>query len=205
MRAPAKNRRQRRPVMALSGSVVVAWLLVAAGVQAQTPNPGQGETAPAATGPSSTSADTLWPSIGPLWSALSGEERRVLAPFEKQWNSWPVEEKKAWVLVARTRYPGMSEAERLAWHQRIEQWAALTPEQRRNARLNYRLIRRLPATQQAEEVRRFQSLTPEQRQVLETTGTTSNTAAGHAGARTGLAKQASQPMSGVATPVRINH
>ena len=203
MKAPVKHRREPRPLLTLSGSVIVGWLLVAAGAQAQTANPGQGEVAPAA-GPSPASPDTLWPSIGPLWSSLSGEERRVLAPFEKQWNSWSVEEKKAWVLVARTRYPGMSEAERLAWHQRIEQWAALTPEQRRNARLNYRLIRRLPATQQAEEVRRFQSLTPEQRQVLETTGTTSNTAAGHAGARTGLAKQASQPMSGV-TPVRINH
>ena len=161
-------------------------------------------TTPAAThapgpSPASSSTDTgLWTSIGPLWSALSAEERQILAPFEAQWNGWSVEEKRAWLLVVRNRYPGMSEAERLAWHRRIEQWAALSPEQRRTARLNYRLLRRMPAPEQAEEVRRFQSLTPEQRQVLESRGSTSNTAAGHAGARTGLAKQASQPISGFA-------
>jgi hypothetical protein len=39
-------------------------------------------------------------------------------------------------------------------------------------------------------------MTPEQRAVLRTSGT-SNTAARHAGARTGLAKQAAQPLAEV--------
>ena len=178
--------------------------LTPAAAQSDSPPPAATSTV-AAPGPAAprTEAPGLWTSIGPLWSALAPGEREILAPFEKQWNGWSVEEKRAWLLVARNRYPGMSEAERLAWHRRIEQWAALDAEQRRTARLNYRLLRRLPPPQQAEEVRRFQSLTPEQRRVLESKGSTSNTAAGHAGARTGLSKQASQPISGFA-PVGVS-
>ena len=43
-------------------------------------------------------------------------------------------------------------------------------------------------------------MTQEQREVLRKAGSTSNTAAGHAGAPTGLAKEASQPLPRVATP-----
>lgn len=41
-------------------------------------------------------------------------------------------------------------------------------------------------------------MTPEQRAVLRNAGWTSNTAARHAGARTGLAKEAAQPLSDLA-------
>jgi Protein of unknown function (DUF3106). len=76
--------------------------------------------------------------------------------------------------------------------------AALTPEQRRLARQNYRLAKRLPPDERQAQWERYRELTPEQRAVLRNSGWTSNTAARHAGARTGLAKEAAQPLSDLA-------
>ena len=36
----------------------------------------------------------------PLWSELSVSRREVLSPFEKHWNSLPLNEKRAWVKLA---------------------------------------------------------------------------------------------------------
>ncbi|MFT3804618.1 MAG: DUF3106 domain-containing protein [Burkholderiaceae bacterium] len=146
---------------------------------------------------------SLLPRAGPIWSTLTRAQQELLAPFETQWNAWSAVEKRAWVVVA-DRYPTMSQAKQDALRTRIREWADLTPEQRRMARLNYRIVRNLPKETRDEEVRRYQALTPEERDALQTSST-SNTAARHAGSRTGLAKHASQPMPGLGVPRAITH
>lgn len=153
-----------------------------------------------ASGPDNTSPRpraSLLPQVAPAWMSLTDGERAVLSPFESQWSTWSVDERRAWVVVAR-RFPKLSAQQREAMSVRIREWAVLTPQQRRMARQNYRLARSLPKAERAEEVRRYQDLTPDQKQVLEDNGTLSNTAARHAGARTGLAKQAAQPLADLA-------
>ena len=80
---------------------------------------------------------------------------------------------------------------------RIHEWAALSPEQRRMARQNYRLAQQLPADKRAEQWQQYEALTPEQKKVLRSAGSTSNTAARHAGANTALAKEAAKPIAPV--------
>lgn len=133
------------------------------------------------------------PLAQPLWSELKPQQQAVLAPFATQWNSWPLEEKLAWVAVA-DRYPKMSRAENTRISQRIHDWAKLSPEQRRQARANYRLVKQLPNDERVAQWQQYNTLTEEQKKVLQQSGSTSNTGARHAGARTGLAKEASQPL-----------
>ncbi|HEY0879440.1 MAG TPA: DUF3106 domain-containing protein [Zeimonas sp.] len=140
---------------------------------------------------------SLLPLVQPLWSDLTDDQRAVLEPFERQWNGWSAVEKRSWVKLA-DRVPGMSGEERERVDRRIREWAKLTPEQRRLARQNYRLAKRLAPDERQAQWERYSEMTPEQRSVLRTSGTTSNTAARHAGARTGLAKHAAQPLSEVA-------
>ena len=155
-----------------------------------------------AAGPVSAVRPSLLPLVEPLWSDLSEAQRAALAPFEPEWNAWPVPEKKSWVALA-DRLPRMSEAKRETALRRIAEWAKLSPEQRRLARANYRLAKERPADARVVEWENYRSMTQEQRTVLRQVGSTSNTAAGHARALTGLAKQASQPLPRRYDPARL--
>lgn len=139
---------------------------------------------------------SLLPLVQPLWSELSSGQQQVLGPFESQWNTLPMVEKRAWMSLA-SRFPRMSAAEQRRVEKRIAEWAALSPDQRKIARQNYRLAKKSLAggEQRVATWEQYQSMTPEQRAVLERNGWTSNTAARHAGARTALAKEAAQPIS----------
>jgi hypothetical protein len=137
--------------------------------------------------------------LEPLWVDLTDSQQVALAPFAAEWNTWPTADKKSWVSLA-DKLPGMSADQRDKARRRILEWANLSPEQRRIARANYRLAKERPAPQRVEEWQRYQSMTQEQREILRRAGSTSNTAAGHAGAPTGLAKEASQPLPRVAVP-----
>jgi hypothetical protein len=133
--------------------------------------------------------------VHPLWSDLSESQRQVLQPFASQWNTWPAAEKRTWVALS-DRVPRMKPKDQERALRRISEWAQLTPGQRQIARQNYRLARQLlPRKERVAQWERYTQLTPEQQAVLRNNGWTSNTAARHAGARTGLAKEASQPLA----------
>lgn len=167
-----------------------------------------GPNAPAARAPVLVHADdnetafrrrSLLPLAQPLWSELTPRQQQLLQPFAEQWNSLPVEEKRAWKALAQ-RFPKLSAAERSHAVKRISEWAALTPEQRKIARQNFRLAQALPKDERVAQWEQYQALTEEQRRVLQNSGSTSNTAARHAGSRTGLAKEAAQPIADYARP-----
>jgi len=142
---------------------------------------------------------SLLPLAQPLWSELSAAQHEVLAPLESQWNALPRTSKLSWLKLA-ARVPRMKPAERAKAEARIREWATLTPEQRRQARNNYRLAQGLDKDERAASWEQYKSLTPEQRSVLRANGWTSNTAARHAGAPTGLAKEAARPLSATVHP-----
>jgi hypothetical protein len=142
---------------------------------------------------------SLLPLAQPLWSALTRSQQSVLQPFEGQWNSWPTAEKRRWLALA-DRLPRMDAENQARARTRIAEWAALTPEQQRIALRNYRLAKQLPPDERKARWERYSEMTPEQQQVLRASGWTSNTAARHAGARTGLAKEAAQPLAPLQQP-----
>jgi len=142
---------------------------------------------------------TLLTSAQPLWSDLTPPQQAVLEPFAAQWNGLPLSEKRAWADLAR-RFPRMKPAEQVRVQRRIAEWARLTPEQRKIARANYRLARQKAREKVIAEWESYQSMTPDQRSVLSAAGSTSNTAARHAGASTGLAKDAAQPLPRTVDP-----
>jgi hypothetical protein len=163
--------------------------------RAQPPAP----AVPPAVGPTTQRRGSMVPMLEPLWVDLTQAQQTALAPFAPEWNTWPMAEKKSWVALA-DKLPTMSRDNREKAQRRILEWANLSPEQRRLARANYRLAKERPAPQRVEEWHGYQSLTQEQREVLRRAGSTSNTAAGQAGAPTGLAREASQPLSRVPAP-----
>ncbi|HYF57829.1 MAG TPA: DUF3106 domain-containing protein, partial [Burkholderiaceae bacterium] len=136
---------------------------------------------------------SLLPLAQPLWSELAPTQQQVLEPFSRQWNALPVAEKLAWADLAK-RFPSMQPDEQARVQRRIAEWAALTPEDRRLARANYRLAQQAAREHVIAEWENYQSLTADQRTVLNAVGSTSNTAARHVAARNGLARIAAQPL-----------
>jgi len=133
----------------------------------------------------------------PTWASLTADQRNLLAPFAEEWDSWLDGERRAWLALA-ARFPAMPPAEQVRARERIREWAQLGPEERRTARANFGMARRMPEHERIERWQRYRSMTPEQRAVLRRHGRTSNTAAGLATPRIGLAREAARPLADVA-------
>lgn len=131
--------------------------------------------------------------VEPLWVDLTPAQQEVLKAFEPQWNTWPSNEKKVWVVLAN-RFPGFSPKAKARALERVREWAALTPAQRGIARQNYQLAHQRGKAEREAEWRQYQQMTPEQQKVLRSNGTISNTAARGA-PPSGLARDAAKPLS----------
>jgi hypothetical protein len=182
---PAPRLAARAPAAVMASVMAALWLLTAgAAAWAAAPVP---------------DSRSVLPINQPKWAELSAFQQETLAPLQGAWNALPAAKKRSWLALTE-KMPAMNPADRAAAQQRIREWAALSPEQRRMARDNYRLAKSLDRDERLATWESYQQMTPEQRSVLRANGWTSNTAARHAGAPTGLAKEASRPLASAQQP-----
>jgi len=83
------------------------------------------------------------PKKNPSWSDLTPEQQQTLQPLAAEWSSLDATRRAKWIGIAK-RYPGMTAAEQKRVQTRMSAWVKLTPDQRRNAREQYRKIGKLP-------------------------------------------------------------
>lgn len=150
----------RRAVAALVTTVsLVAW--------AQS-NTAQGPTAAvnrAAAASSPAPAPAPAPATGPSWSSLTANQRAALAPLERDWPRIDEQRKQKWLEIA-TRYPSLPLAERQRLHERMTDWARLTPAERARARLSFQEAKQLPAPERQARWEAYKALPVEQRRAL---------------------------------------
>lgn len=82
------------------------------------------------------------PKKNPSWTDLTPEQQQTLAPLAAEWSSIEPARRNKWVGIAK-RYPAMSSTEQQRMQTRMADWVKLTPEQRREAREQYRKIGKL--------------------------------------------------------------
>lgn len=75
------------------------------------------------------------------WQNLSPAERRVLAPYRRNWDRYPLEQQERLRDGAR-RYLELSPRERAGVREQRRRYRALPPEQQRSLREEYRHQRR---------------------------------------------------------------
>jgi hypothetical protein len=114
--------------------------------------------------PASPSAALAIPT-GPSWSDLSPGERQALLPLQAQWTGIDATRKQKWRDVA-TRYATLPPVQQARLHERMLEWATMTPAQRNTARISFEELRKLPATERQTRWEAYQSLPAEQRQAL---------------------------------------
>jgi len=106
--------------------------------------------------------------VRPAWAELTAEQQLVLAPLKNDWDNLERERRQKWIQIAK-RYPRMKALEQERVQRRMQIWANLSPEQRRQARENYKRLAKVPRRDH-KDLRQawaeYQALPPQERQSL---------------------------------------
>ena len=106
--------------------------------------------------------------VRPAWAELTAEQQQILAPLKADWESLEPERRRKWIGVAK-RYPSMTARGQERVQRRMQTWAKLTPEQRRQARETYKQIVKVPPEKRAklrEQWAEYQQLPEHERENL---------------------------------------
>jgi uncharacterized protein DUF3106 len=143
-------------------------LSIAAGTAAQPPSEPAAKK-PAAAKPAAKAAQPK-PGVRPAWAELTAEQQQILAPLKTDWDTLDPERRQKWIAIAK-RYPRMKTQEQERVQRRMQAWARLTPEQRRQARENYKHLAKTqrpaaPNKDLRQAWAEYQALSPHERQSL---------------------------------------
>jgi hypothetical protein len=146
-------------------------LAIAAGTAAQAPvETGKNETVKKpAVAKQAPKPKARNPGVRPAWAELTAEQQQVLAPLKNDWDSLEPDRRLKWIAIAK-RYPRMKAVEQERVQRRMQIWANLSPEQRRQARENYKHLAKAPRRAPNKDLRQawaeYQALSPYERQSL---------------------------------------
>ena len=144
--------------------VVLLALTVAAGALAQ-PTAQSGSPAPAK---KASKTPAVKKNVRPAWAELTAEQQQTLAPLTNDWDTLEVERRQKWLQIAK-RYPKMKQLEQERVQRRMQLWANLSPEQRRQARENYKRLVKAPRPEKKslrEQWAEYQALPQHERERL---------------------------------------
>lgn len=155
--------------------LLMALLLSAAGLSAfaQTPDtaiPADGAaSAPAAVKPAARPmAKPALPALTPpptTWSALPANQRELLGPLQEDWSEISPSQRSKWLSAAPV-LATMPPDELARVHERMRDWARMSPAERQNARISFQVTRQVGAGERQAKWEAYQALPAEERQAL---------------------------------------
>ena len=101
----------------------------------------------------------------PLWSELAPAQQQALAPLAGKWDTVSDAQKRKWLALSKN-FPRMSQAEQDKLHSRMSEWAALSPQQRTEARLNFGETKKLSPDDKKAKWEAYQALPAEEKRKL---------------------------------------
>ena len=99
------------------------------------------------------------------WAHLGANQQQALQPLAATWSKLSETQKKKWITLSAD-YADLPTTAKDRLHARMAEWAALTPKQRTQARLNFSQTQAVPTEDKAERWEIYQTLTPEQKHAL---------------------------------------
>jgi hypothetical protein len=124
------------------------------------------------TAQASTSSSASHPSTSkvasatkPHWSELTAEQQQALQPLASHWHTLSTGHKRKWLALSR-HYANMSADDRTTLHSRMIEWAALSNQQRAQARLNFAEVKSVPADERKDKWEQYQALSEEEKRRL---------------------------------------
>jgi hypothetical protein len=97
-----------------------------------------------------------------LWTELTPEQHQALSPLAAKWDTLSEAQKRKWLALSRN-FPKLSQPEQAKLHSRMTDWAALSPQQRTQARLNFGETQQLSPDDKKAKWEAYQALSPEEK------------------------------------------
>jgi hypothetical protein len=105
----------------------------------------------------------------PTWADLTPMQQQTLKPLASSWVTLTEAHKRKWLEISKN-YPSLPPQGQATMHSRMSEWAALSPQQRTEARLNFAKTKELSKQLTAEEKKAkwetYQALSAEEKQKL---------------------------------------
>lgn len=105
----------------------------------------------------------------PAWAELTPMQQETLRPLASSWVTLSEAHKRKWLEVSKN-YPALPPEGQATMHSRMSEWAALSAQQRAEARLNFAKTKELSKQLTAEEKKAkweaYQALSAEEKQKL---------------------------------------
>jgi Protein of unknown function (DUF3106) len=143
-------------------------VLLAAGVWLGSVFPGfaQGVSASAAT-PAIAPAQPTQKVINtkPDWKDLTAAQKQALSPLSQLWPTMTEAHKRKWLALSQN-FSQLPDADKNTLQGRMREWAALSAQQRAQARLNFADAKQLPQEERRSKWEAYQALSPEEKQKL---------------------------------------
>jgi len=105
------------------------------------------------------------PESSPTWAELTAQQQKSLAPLAGTWRVLGEAHKRKWLALSQN-YPTMPPGEQARLHSRMAEWAALSPQQRTLARLNFAESQKLNPDDKRAKWEAYQNLSPEEKRKL---------------------------------------
>ena len=146
----------------MAGCLVVVLCTAVTGAFAQTLQ------ASAANPPARSSAA---PASNSSWQSLQSSQKKALAPLAPHWAQISQAQKNKWLAMSNN-FDNLSTKEQAILHERMAEWASLSPQQRAQARLNFNQTKTLDADAKKTQWETYQALSPEDKKKLAAQQTT---------------------------------
>lgn len=101
----------------------------------------------------------------PTWADLTPDQQKSLQPLTANWVGMGEAQKRKWLAVSKN-YSQLSPPEQSKLHSRMTSWAALSPQQRTQARLNFAEAKKLAPAEKSAQWEAYQALSPQEKQKL---------------------------------------
>ena len=106
-------------------------------------------------------------SLKPSWQDLTPTQQQALTPLAQLWPGMTAPHKRKWLAISQN-FSQLSVEEKSMIQGRMREWAALSPQQRSMARLNFADVKQLPQDEKRTKWEAYQALSPEAKQKLAT-------------------------------------
>ena len=101
----------------------------------------------------------------PEWQELTAAQKQALAPLTQLWPSMTEPHKRKWLALSQN-FAQLPEADKNTLQSRMREWAALSSQQRAQARLNFADAKQMPQDERRSKWEAYQALSPEEKQKL---------------------------------------
>lgn len=105
----------------------------------------------------------------PRWAELTEAQKRALSPLENLWPTLEANRKRKWLAIAQN-FADLSESSQALAQERMREWAALSPLERTQARLNFAKTQQLSSDEKLAKWEAFQALSDEDKQKIPSSG-----------------------------------